>query len=233
MKIGFSTGDLLETDFPLQKALDNLRSIGANAIELKIGFKYEKFLREIDNLDFSGFEVISVHGPKFSRDRNIIPKDVIDAIGRINEKISLDWVVFHPDEILDWEIFRNCNFNVAIENNDWRKKIGKNVEDLEEIFSKNDIKFILDVNHCFTNDRTMQLAERMKMSFQNRLCGVHLSGFETETRDHEPMYPTKQKEMLRVVPINLPVIIESFRSAYRDLDEAKKELQYILENLNK
>lgn len=230
MQIGFSTGDLLETDYPLQKALDDFRSIGANAIEFQIGFNHKKFLKEISNLDFSGFESISVHGPKFSKDSKIAPKEVIEAIKEIHKKINLNWVVFHPDEVSDWKIFKNCSFKIAIENNDWRKEFGKNIADLKQIFAGNDIKFVLDVNHCFTNDKTMGLAKSMARNFQDKLCGVHLSGFKTF---HEPIYLTKQKEILEAVPENVPIIIESFKSAYENLDEAKKELEYILANIKR
>lgn len=229
MKIGFSTGDLLLTDYPLQKALDNFRVIGANAIEFNVGFNHKKLLAEINELDFGGFEHISIHGPKFSRDGQTDPREVLDVIQKIHDKINLSWVVFHPDEITDWKVFDDYGFDVAIENNDWRKKFGKNIADLEKIFYKKNLKFVLDVNHCFTNDRTMNLAREMRVNFSDRLCGVHLSGFKNI---HDPLYLTKQKEILEVVPENKTIIIESFKSAYKDLYEAKNELRYILENIN-
>lgn len=226
--IGFSTGDLLDVDYPLQKALDNMRNIGANAVEFKIGDHYQKFWKSIDALDLGGFCSVSIHGPKFSKIKRG-HREVFEYLDKIHQKIDLAWVVFHPDEISINDL-EGCKFPVAIENNDWSKGSGKNVEDLEVFFSQKDLKFILDVNHCFTLDKSMSTATAMIDVFQDRLCGVHVSG--VETLPHEPLYKTKQVNILKAVPQNVPIIIESFRVAYgKDLEEARLELDYIKKNL--
>jgi sugar phosphate isomerase/epimerase len=227
--IGFSTGDLLDIDYPLQKALDNMRKIGANAVEFKIGDHYQYFWNSIDSLDFDGFDSISIHGPKFSKIGRE-HKRIFNYLEKIHQKIELGWVVFHPDEI-DKKDLVGYNFPIAIENNDWNKKSGKDIEELKDLFSEKNVKFVMDVNHCFTLDKSMSTASAMADVFKNKLCGVHVSGIET--LPHEPLYKTKQIDIINAVPRNVPIIIESFRSAYENLDEAQTELNYIKENLFK
>ena len=111
---------------------------------------------------------------------------------------------------------------IAIENSDWRKAFGKTVEDLERIFELTDFDFVLDVNHCFTNDRSMDLARVMIEKFSDRLREIHLSGF---TKYHEPISVTRQYEILEAVLAgDVPIIIES---VCEDEWQAREEYAFV------
>jgi len=225
MIIGFSTGDLLETEYPLGQALANLRNIESNAIEFQYKPDRVNIFEELSSLDFSGFEHISIHAPKIKSREIENGEEILETIQKIHEKINLSYVVFHPDEVDDWKMLKKYTFPVAVENNDWRKSFGKNVEDLKKVFAEGDFKFVLDVNHCYTIDKSMKLAQELLENLGDKLIGIHVSGF---AGFHDPIYITNQDEILKAIPNkNVPIIIESFKSAYKDVEEAKKEIEYI------
>lgn len=207
------------------------RKIGANAIEIMVYDMDEApRLLQLDQKDFAGFRYVSIHAPSFDRfDTNSMIKFrlTLDIFEEFCAKVRVNAIVFHPDQIGEWAIFENYTFPVLIENMDWRKDIGKYVESMQEIFEKADAPMVLDLNHCFTNDPTMHLAEDMVKHFKDRIYEIHLSGFE---KFHEPLFQTGQVEILAAIPDkNMPVIIESVCAT---LEDAKKEFEYVRAFLN-
>jgi hypothetical protein len=82
---------------------------------------------------------------------------------------------------------------------------------------------VIDINHCYTNDKTLKLLLNFYKNFKDRICEIHISGF---IKLHEPLYITKQVKFLKSFPEikNFPIIIESNCA---DKQEAAKELKYI------
>lgn len=102
------------------------------------------------------------------------------------------------------------------------KSIGKTTNSLANILNGKDFKIVLDINHCYTNDKTMKLARKFYKNFKNKIYEIHLSGYISL---HEPLFKTRQIKILKAIPDNkLPIIIES---ECKSLDEVKKEYHYI------
>lgn len=227
MILGFATGDLYKTHDRLSpETFDVFRKMGCNAIELTIADMDDApRLLNLEQKDFAGFRYVSIHAPSFDRfDTNSMIKfrQTLDIFEEFCQKVKVNSIVFHPDQIGEWAIFENYTFPVLIENMDWQKEIGKYVDSMKDIFEKADAPMVLDLNHCYTNDPTMNLAKDMVENFGERIFEIHLSGFE---KSHDPLFQTQQIEILEAIPNkDLPVIIESECDSVED---AKKEFEYV------
>lgn len=228
MILGFSSGCLYKTHDRLgRETFEIYRKTGSNAIELMVHDVEDlPKLKEITREELAGFEHVSLHAPKFDGLSEKELNDVLRQIEAAHQKLSLEYVVIHPDIISDWKIFSDFSFPVAVENMDDRKESCRNVEDMQKVFEQIDAKMILDVNHCFSNDPTMKLAYDFIEAFRDRIVGFHLSGFETF---HDPLYKTQQQEILDAIfDKNIPIIIES---GFEKEEEVEKEFEYIKNKL--
>jgi len=225
MLLGFSTGCLYKTHESVSKeTFAVFRTLGCNAIEINCleDKDLEKLISEIKPRDLEGFSYISLHAPMIT---NI---GTLERLQKAQDIFHFNLIVIHPDEVESWNIFSKFTFPAAIENMDWKKEIGKYTESRQDIFSKFDAPLVLDLNHCKTNDPSMMLAQEMKEAFKGRIAEIHLSGFE---HLHEPLFKTKQLEILAAIPDkNLPIILEGVCETVEDL---KKEYEYVKNFLEK
>ncbi len=226
MKIGFSTGCLYKTHDPLApETFAVFRKMGCNAIEIAWnvgGFDELEKIAKIKPEDLAGFEYVSIHAPSFDNFNETEIVAMLQKLTEVNDRLKFKAVVLHPYETMNFDIFRQFDLPFMIENMDWRKDFGKYVDSLENIFSKFDAPMVLDLNHCYTNDPSMRLARDIAETFGGRIEEIHLSGFETF---HEPLFKTKQTEILQSIPDKrLPIIIES---GCENIKEAKKEFEYV------
>lgn len=229
--IGMSTGVLYRTISSLSQQIINFyKFLGSNAIE--IGCIRKEELLGLPNLNAYDmrfhFSHISMHAPtnlKYKNDDET--KQILKLIAEAHRRFQFDLVVIHPESVEDWSVLKNLPFPVGVENADWRKDFGKTVKDLDKVFKKTSFGFVLDVNHCYTNDKSMELAKVLATKFSDRLCEIHLSGF---AKYHEPICVTQQKEILEAVPDGaIPIIIESVCTGE---EEVRKELQYVIDYFN-
>lgn len=228
MIIGFSTG-VVHKQMNTKEATNLIRSIGCNAVELGFVRKQrigDGWMNMLTAEDLNGFDFVSVHAPsdlEYKKDRQT--SDVLDGLKKLNKIRPLDLVVFHPQKEMDLSLFTNLPYPVSFENMDHRKDFGKDLKDLKKVFSfSKQFKMTLDLNHVFTNDTTMKLADEFYKEFGDRIAEIHLSGFE---KLHEPLYKTKQLEIINKVKSNIPIIVESVM----DQIEIKNEKDYILNNI--
>ena len=226
IRLGFSTGALYKTH-RTKEALKTMRDLGYDTVELgfvKLNRIEEGWLDEITREDLRGFKYVSFHAPKFNYGKNEGTKSIFEKIEKINGIRKLDTVVFHPDPIEDLSVFKDVEFNVAFENMDDRKASHQKPEELEAILSQ-DKRFglILDINHIYTNDKTMKLADDFYKKFGNKISQLHVSGY---TGYHDPLFQTKQTEILKAIKnLNTPMIIESVVAP----EDLEKERNYILQ----
>lgn len=228
MKLGFSTGVLYKTNIsPISKqALAIMRALGCNAIELGCNRPERvKFLMDIDRADLAGFEYVSLHAPAkdFFYGDNWTARGLLTAIQAAQARLGLAAVVIHPDSVTDWAVFKDYSLPIAVENMDNRKPMGQTVASLQPLFSGNDFKMVLDLNHCHINDPTMSLARELYAAFADKITHMHISGYGQDL--HHPLYLTGQQDILRALPeSDLPVIIES---SVDDLSQLEKEYDYV------
>jgi len=229
-QLGFSTGTLHKTKLRLREQIAVIRSVGCRAVEIgcvKMESFLSKDLDELEEIDFTGFEYVSFHAPKFNYG-DPGTKYILNRIKRLQGKIGrpFDLVVVHPDSIRNTQIFINSELKIGLENMDSRKSSYRTVVELEFILEVcPGTSFVFDVNHAFSNDPTMRLAKDFITVLGSHISQVHLSGY---AGSHEPLFETKQVELIKTIQnLNVPVIVESVLT----LQNISKEYDYILQHL--
>ncbi|MEK9181392.1 MAG: hypothetical protein AAB871_04105, partial [Patescibacteria group bacterium] len=151
--------------------------------------------------------------------------EVLKKIQDFHNRRPLNLVVFHPDSFEDFSIMEEFTFPVGIENMDNHKVSFQYPEALKAIFSKNPSwRMTLDLNHVYTNDRSMKLAKDLTDAFADRIAEFHISGF---AELHEPLFQTHRTEILSAAfDRSLPMIVES---QVNSLEEARTEFKYIMD----
>src|SRR6056297_1421034 len=230
MIIGFSRGDFYRM-FPKDESVALVKKINSwdndliNAIELNCTSKklIKYFLKK--DIDLSFLDYVSVHGPSLS-DKNL--KEVLLKLEKINKKYGIDNFVFHAEKGINWDLVKDIITSpISIENMDNRKKIGRTVESIKEIIDKYDFKFTLDLQHAYTNDKSMKLVDKFNRKLGDKIIEYHLSGFDSEFL-HYPLFKTKQDEIINGIKKDVPIIIES---TFDKEEEAEKELKYVVGKL--
>jgi len=229
INLGFSTGCLYQSDLSITNALRTIRRAGCRVVEL--GFvKLDNFwshqLDEIQLCDLSFFDHVSLHAPTYSYGNDLTTEAIFAKIERLNRVRTLDLVIFHPDAIVDRTVFDEAPFRVAFENMDNRKSSCRVPEDLEPFFSDGgDFSMVLDVNHVFTNDSSMELAGAFYRRFRTRIREVHVSGYSGY---HEPLFQTHQREIVGAIQdLSVPIVVEGIMAPA----EIAQEREYILQTI--
>lgn len=185
----------------------------------------DKFVK-LKRSDIQGFEFISVHAPIYKGGKMDEYMRAMDAICKFHSEVNFNSVVLHPDAFDNFKFLKQFDLPFAIENMDNRKKSCKDVTDLHQVFNKFDVPMVLDMNHCFSNDSSMKLADDLVEAFCSKIEEIHLSGFDTF---HDPLFKTKQEIIMDAMPdISLPIIIES---GLDSVEEINVELEYIKRHL--
>lgn len=233
MNVGLTTGFMHKDVNPLsEEAINVCREISLGAIEIncvggltRSGVPVSRITRQ----ELDGFGHISLHAPcsKIIYRDDQATRDILAGIQLVCERLPISLVVFHVDNVSSWNPFINLPFNWAIENMDRRKQFGQNHRDLAPIFDRFDCGFVLDLNHCYTVDPTMKLAEQLIINFQDKIREIHLSGYIDY---HEPLFETNQLAILRAIPDkNIPIILEALCKSAAD---ARKEFEYVVKFLS-
>ena len=162
MIIGFATGNFYKL---IEEEKDSFSSLNinyfkadglVNAIELHCpNERIIDYLIQKEDLDLSSFLYISVHAPSLTGKEG----KILDKLRNLKEKYELKNFVFHIEKETKWNIFSNyLDLPISIENMDNEKDTGKKIEDIKMILEKYPFNLTLDLQHCFTNDKSMKLA---------------------------------------------------------------------------
>ena len=226
--LGFSTGVLHKTH-TTKEALKIIKDIGCTAVEL--GFvKMEQieqgWLDKISPEDISSFRYVSLHAPKFDYGNNAGTEVLFKKMAEVNALRKLDCVVFHPDCVKDFGVFKNAPFRIAFENMDDRKESFQKPEELARVLSEDEkYGMVLDINHIYSNDPSMRLAEEFYTRLGSKIVQIHLSG---NAGYHDPIFKTRQTEILNAIQdFTTPIIIESVISA----EEITEEKKYVMDGI--
>lgn len=211
---GFSTGSLAYSDF--KKALSILKNKNVNAIELSALRDHElkDLVKHINSLNLGKYKFKSFHAP--SKFETLSEEEVIQLL---EKPYNLGfYIVIHPDAIVNFDLWKRFGDKLCIENMDKRKAIGRNVEELDYLFSKlPNASLCFDVGHCRQVDPTMYEASRILKKFGNKLKYIHISEVNSFSR-HESMSIEAVKSFYKVsslIPDSIGVIIESVVSEDR------------------
>lgn len=243
--IGFTTGSMFHTYSSMSHDIvDICCDINCTAMELNV----HKSPEHVDTLlglnessimfrsHLTGVNMpISVHLPcniRYFYNDDICDKTNVWRLLRNLEIFcgitkDISHVVVHPDLVDDWNVFDEFSIPVAIENMDNRKKSFRTLQELREFFHKYPhFKLVFDVQHWAVNDYDINRIPAILKEFHDRLIGIHLSGVGDD-KYHIPVCRSKQKELVEVlqdIPSNIPIILEG---VCENIDEMKREMQYV------
>ena len=172
------------------------------------------------------FTYCSIHAPMYEYQDDERSHKILKYLESLCFELPIKNIVFHPDRVVDWSFFDQYkHLPLSIENMDEAKPSFQWVNDFQKIFESNPyLNFTLDLQHCFINDSTMQLAKDFHNAFWDRLVEYHISWHHPDYL-HHPLYLTKQDQIIQSLEnTNIPIIIES---GFDEKDWLEKEIQYI------
>ncbi len=205
--VGFSTGAIALGDF--ERALVLLRDTSLKAVELSALRMPElpALVGALPHLDLSAFEYISIHAPsRFSESEE---EYVIELLGKAPRNFP---IILHPDTIHDHAKWRRFGPQLAIENMDRRKEVGRSAEELRQWFEVlPEAHLCLDLAHVHQFDRTMTEAYRILKNFKDRVCQLHVSELDSTGHHHQLSLGSMRAfgEIGPMIPTEVAIILES------------------------
>jgi hypothetical protein len=213
MILGFTAGRYKNEKYFLRK-LDFFLKIGCNALELHplvecpTDFNLSK--KVINYLH--SFPYVSLHAParNFQYDNSPSAKNVYSVIDDWINKLNIKTVVIHPDKITYPEILLSKAWPYALENMDSTKKDGRTIDQISKWFERiSNANMVLDLNHIFTNDETMNITEKFTGKFKDKITEIHISGYLNTEMNHEPLTLSDCQHLRNYIfDKTLPVIME-------------------------
>ncbi len=211
MKLGFSTGYFWQTEFSEEEKIARVLKLQSDAIELGVGrVKYIERRMSKKAVDLlRQFRYRSIHAPNDTRYPSTNSDKIISQIMQYARQIDAHTVVIHPDIIDNYSyVTQSFGSLLAIENTYLGCSFGRTVADMKTVFKHlPNARFVLDVNHVFTNDRTMKLASDFHSAFTKQLAHYHLSGLGKG--GHPLLSHTREDIIFNGIQKDVPIILES------------------------
>ena len=206
--IGFSTGSVAKSD--VAGALRLLWAHECGAIELSALRTHElaPLVRALPRLQLGHYEHVSVHAPS-----GYSASEETAIVAALRPLADRGWlVVLHPDVIRNYRLWVSFGSQLAIENMDRRKPVGRTVNELRPVFERlPEASFCLDVAHAWQCDASMIEAANLLHAFGERLAEVHVSELDAQSR-HVRLSPAgieAYQEIADLIPVHVPIIIEA------------------------
>ncbi len=206
--IGFSTGALALSDFRL--ALEELKEQPVDSIELS-ALRYRELrplLEALESLPLASYGYKSVHAPS-----SFGSEQEAEIVELLKFFVPREWpIILHPDTIHDFSIWTDFGEQLAIENMDRRKPIGRTLEELTAIFEKlPDAAFCFDIGHARQCDTTMTEAYRILREYSGRLCQIHVSEVNSASHHDTLSFAAIRafSEVADLIPDHVPLILEA------------------------
>lgn len=216
IKLGFAISNTTEKSEDLTRKIENALNISDEAIELSLtrDTKFNQpFTQETFDL-LNKFKYKSIHAPV--RDSNLnginypskLGNTLLDIIDTIAKNINPTAILFHPDVVESFD-YLNSRYGstLAFENMDITKSFGKTLVELEEVFKKSpQAKWVFDINHIYTNDKSMKSAKEFYDAFKDRVTHYHVSSLG---KAHDCFYNTHEDIILEGIQnLDMPMIHE-------------------------
>lgn len=221
--LGFASGSIT-TEIEFQSRIEFLREIGCTALELHLeSLDIEKLIKNKTLINIiREFSYLSFHARKEDID------DSFRNIKKLMKILPIQNVIVHPVDIDDLEIVSNTKFPILIENMDKRKNDAQSVFQMKKWLKLlPNTQIVFDINHVFTLDKTMKLADDFWETFFEQIKEIHISGFIDWKLLHEPMTTSNCQNLIRYIRNKrLPVIIETF-TAELSHKVLKQEFEFI------
>ena len=218
-----------------------LQETGANCVEMCLGSWGTKEADKRMNLMFDkekfAFNYTSFHIPEFVTS---IPSEFLVRIVKIIiEEHPVNTVLIHPLKVKERypeQYYREMVFMtvpLGIENMDSRKDSGFDITELVDLIDCCKMKLILDVQHAYEHDHTMQYARDLLAALNHVLVHLHVRG-ETEKNNHSLVYKATNTTAIMdflaelLTKKQVPLILEG---EHKNSEELKAEIEFLRKEL--
>jgi len=232
--ICISTGCLSRLFKDRNDIIKKLQRFSPSGIELSfhnpeylLNFDIERDILEyLQTLRFN-----SIHAPfkEIVYGNNKLCKEVLRKISELYTKINARNVVFHKDQIEDYNLITDSKFVSSIENDDWRKP-NNSIRDIKNLLNKHkELKLTFDFAHAITVSPS-EIPEYLDY-FKDRLAEIHISIINKESKRHDFLHKhnnEKLKSLTQFLKIaSVPLILECVVFNPKEIDLIEKEIEYI------
>ena len=225
---GFSTGILYQTEIPIVQRICNFALSGATAIELNYASPDDLLTANPESLFVNmvkphAFYYISIHAPwqEVKYGNNEQTRKIIEKFAEFCDILPINGIVMHPDIVQSFSVLENTNLPFLLENMDKRKDFYTMPEHFYDILKNYGFGFVLDVQHAYEQDHSMNIGNAFLDAFGDRLKELHVSGSSLSSSNphhefHCPISLAENKvaigKILRQNP-KIPKILEGIISA--------------------
>lgn len=232
--IGFSTGAMHMSYFPLEEKIKLFKASGANAVELSFGTLC--VLKEFNITDglletLSSYELVTIHAPWTSGvryDNN--SSAAIDKLKEICSVQKIYGIVLHPNTIDDYSLLEKSGLPFLIENMDNKARCGTHPQEFEKLKRDYNFGFVLDLQHAYMHDHSMQIAREIMEAMEGRIKEFHVSG-ELKGKPHSLLCHSDNSSMIiGMLRSDIPIILEG--NDDNTPTEIKEEVDVIKRILN-
>jgi hypothetical protein len=229
----------------------SMETSGANAVEFCIGASLEPTdirvasMLEAEDHPFAAQHYRSLHLPDYKPD--VESATQAEMARRIAISQDASTMLIHPLKVEgEYPIGyydqlssqgRSSGVRFAIENMDKNKPNGFLLPELEKLVRVCDLVFVLDVQHAYEHDSSMQYAQDLFHAMRGRISHLHVSG-ETEDNNHCLLHRARNAKALVDFLGNMfgalgdqpcPIILEG---QYQTADDIAEEIAFIRSELD-
>lgn len=161
----------------------------------------------------------------------------VDLLRTLAQQYEPHTTVIHPTALTPDEIAAldcNDNLNLAVENMDIRKDRGRTCETLAEYVKHDDLGFVLDVQHVYEHDQSMEYAWDLLDLAGDSLQQLHVSG-ETHNNPHALVKDAENRDAILTflreaydVGVDVPMVLEG---EYQTPKDVREEVAVIRDNV--
>lgn len=232
--IGPSNGWLFANGiFSLRQQGKFLRRAGATAVEFCGTDDSRRKESLLSDEEPGEFQHVSLHLSDYDKSKPMLMQlSVAEKIVKRRNPVSC---LIHPLEVPPeyWESLIARDIPVSIENMDKNKKSGYELKELKGLLTDFGLEFVLDVQHAFEHDSTMEYALDLFLTTKRRLVYLHVSG-ETENNNHALVHQSRNREaiigFLGTVfsEVNVPIVLEG---EYKNSYDVRREIKFLKQEL--
>jgi len=238
MVIGASNGWIYhECDiYNVSKQQNVFKKCGANALEISL---YVNDSKRIDFLKKGGkykFDYLSLYINDYNPYKPLVPqvKEAREIIDAQNPSTAL----VHPLGLTEeyFEAMWEAGIPISIENMDKDKDSGYDLKELSKLVKEYNLGFVLDVQHAYEHDPSMQYACDLFDCMRGRLTHLHVSGESKKHKEiHSLLHKAENKDAILDFVFNVllikevPIILEGH---YKTTEALEQEVNFVEEELS-
>lgn len=209
--IGFATGAMHMSYFPLEAKLKLFKESGCNSVELTFGeaktlneFHFSDAIKEA----LKEFEIVTIHAPWREIRYNSESIPYINKLKDICSEQKIYGIVVHPNTVDDYKVLEKSGLPFLIENMDDKARCGTHPGEFEKLKKDYNFGFVLDLQHAYMHDPTMQLAGELIEAMGDRIKESHVSG-QKDGRPHSLLHHSDNSNMIiGMLRSDIPIILE-------------------------